>query len=200
MNSTFFETIKIDNGEIFNLSYHQQRYESVLKKFAINEFKDLKEFINPPKSGLYKCRLTYDISRNPHYIETEYQEYKKREVNSLKLVFSDSIEYEFKSTCRDNINELYEKRGSCDDILIIKNSFVTDTSIANIAFLDKERWITPKAPLLEGTTRTRLLREEKIFQEDIHVSRLKKFSKVALMNAMIDFDIISQKVKDIFVK
>jgi 4-amino-4-deoxychorismate lyase len=38
----------------------------------------------------------------------------------------------------------------------------------------------------------------KIIEEDIRVQDLKKFSKVALMNAMIDFDIITKyNLKDI---
>jgi len=80
--------------------------------------------------------------------------------------------------------------------LIVKNSLITDTSIANIAFFDSIRWVTPALPLLKGTTREKLLREGKIFEENIHVDDLERFSKVALMNAMIDFDIITKNAKD----
>jgi 4-amino-4-deoxychorismate lyase len=125
-----------------------------------------------------------------------YHEYKKREISSLKLVYCDDISYRFKSTCRDRLSELYALRDECDDVLIVKNSLITDTSIANIAFFDSIRWVTPASPLLKGTTREKLLREGKIFEENIHVDDLERFSKVALMNAMIDFDIITKNAKD----
>ncbi|MDQ1268165.1 MAG: 4-amino-4-deoxychorismate lyase, partial [Campylobacterota bacterium] len=94
---------------------------------------------------------------------------------------------------------LYAQRGECDDVLIVKNSLISDTTIANIAFFDSRRWVTPRAPLLKGTTRERLLRDGKIFEADIAINDLEKFSHVALMNAMIDFDIITQKQRSIFV-
>lgn len=132
-------------------------------------------------------------------MDVAYHEYKKREINSLKLVYDDEIEYSLKSTCRDKLDALFAQRGECDDVLIVKNSLITDTTIANIAFFDSNRWITPRIPLLKGTTRERLLREGKIFEADIAVDDLKKFSKIALMNAMIDFDIITEKQRIIFV-
>ncbi|MDD5400825.1 MAG: aminotransferase class IV family protein [Sulfurimonas sp.] len=194
MSNTFFETIKAIDGKVLNLSYHQARYESVLNYFGINKSQNLKDFIQPPKNGLCRCRLTYDISKT--YIEVTYHEYNKREISSLKIVYDDSIEYSMKYANRDKLDELFSLRGECDDILIVKNSLITDTSIANIAFFDGSRWITPASPLLRGTTRERLLREGKIFEEEIAVNDLEKFSQVALMNAMIDFDIITKNAKD----
>ncbi|MFA5234705.1 MAG: aminotransferase class IV family protein [Sulfurimonas sp.] len=199
MNKTFFETIRAVDGKIFNISFHQERYESVLKHFGIDEAQNLEKFLNPPKIGTYRCRLTYNLSSLPHIIEVTYHEYKKRDISSLKLVYDDEIEYALKSTCRDGLDALYARRGECDDVLIVKNSLITDTTIANIAFFDSKRWVTPCMPLLKGTTRERLLRDGKIFEADIAVKDLKNFSKIALMNAMIDFDIITQKQRNIFV-
>jgi len=83
------------------------------------------------------------------------------------------------------------QKEQCDDILIIKKGLVSDTSIANIAFYDGKLWFTPKAALLKGTCRTRLLLEGKIIEKEIRVEDIKKYKKIALMNAMIDFDIIA---------
>jgi 4-amino-4-deoxychorismate lyase len=198
VNKTFLETIKAVDGKIFYISYHQERYESVLKKFGVEDVKNLETVLNPPKIGIYRCRLIYDLSKTPHQIDVTYHEYKKREISSLKLVYDDNIEYSLKSICRDKLDALYDQRGECDDVLIVKNSLITDTTIANIAFYDSKRWLTPAFPLLKGTTRERLLREGKIFEEEIHVVDLKKFSKIAIMNAMVDFDIITQNTKDFF--
>lgn len=189
MSSTFLETIKIVDGEIFNLEYHQKRYESVLDSFGIKEVQNLEEFINPPEWGLYRCRLVYDADS----IEVTFHEYKKRAITTLKLVFENNIEYMQKSTDREKIDALYKQKEECDDILIIKDLLVTDTSIANIAFYTQEGiWITPRTPLLKGTTRARLLDEGKLVEADIKANELRNFSKVALLNAMIDFDILEQ--------
>jgi len=198
MNRVFLETIKAVDGEVFHIPYHQRRYESVLNKFDIKNHKNLIDHIDPPKSGTYRCRLLYDISKKPHTIDVTYHEYKKRDISSLKLVYDDNIEYSLKSADRGELEALYEQRGVCDDVLIVKNSLVTDTTIANIAFYDSNRWVTPAKPLLKGTTRERLLKEKIIFEEDIYVDDIKRFSKVALMNAMIDFDIITENIKDLF--
>ena len=189
MSSTFLETIKIVDGEIFNLEYHQSRYESVLEALGAKKIQNLKDFINPPAWGLYRCRLVYDMDN----IEVTFHEYKKREIATLKLIFENDIEYPNKATAREDIDALFEVREEGDDILIIKDLFVTDTSIANVAFQTKKgEWVTPKNPLLKGTTRARLLDEGKIIEADIKVHELRSFSKVALLNAMIDFDILDR--------
>lgn len=197
MKSEFLETIKIIDAKPMHLSYHQKRYESVLKYFAIDKYKKLEEFINPPKKGLYRCRLIY-TPQDAQKIDVEYIKYEKRDIKTLKLIYDDTIEYSFKSTNRVELNKLFEKREEADDILIVKDGLITDTSIANIAFFDGV-WKTPKKPLLKGTTRQRLLDDGKLVEVDIKPKDLKNFSKVALLNAMIDFDIIAdENKKDVF--
>ncbi len=189
MNNTFLETIKIVDGKIFNIGYHQKRYESVLKAHGVKDIQNLEELINPPEWGLYRCRAVYDADN----VDVTFHEYKKREITTLKLVFENEIDYKYKSTAREDIESLFSQRGEGDDILIIKDLLVTDTSIANIAFYTKEgKWVTPKNPLLKGTTRARLLDEGEIIEVEIKVHELRSFSKVALLNAMIDFDILDR--------
>ncbi|MDK9693272.1 MAG: aminotransferase class IV family protein [Sulfurimonas sp.] len=195
MNNTFFETIKAHKGGVFNLSYHQARYESVLNHFGVDVVQNLGDLIIPPQNGLYRCRLVYDVYG---FVETSYHPYQKREINSLKILHDDTIEYAIKYTNRERLDALFAQRGEGDDVLIIKNGLVTDTSIANIAFFDGKRWLTPVLPLLHGTTRQRLLDERKIFEEEIRIEDLKRFSQVALMNAMIDFAIITKSPKELF--
>ncbi len=182
------------DGKIFHMPYHQKRYESVLKALGIQEVQNLQELIEPPKYGLYKCRLVY----TPHaksssaVITTSFHEYKKREISSLKLIFNNNVDYVFKSTNREALDTLYAQRGEGDDVLLIKNLLVTDTTIANIAFYRNGMWTTPKEPLLKGTTRARLLEEGQIVEAEIKVNELRTFSKVALLNAMIDFDVLEK--------
>jgi 4-amino-4-deoxychorismate lyase len=153
----------------------------------VKECESLQEHLSPPQNGLYRCRVVY----TDETIDVSYHEYKKRDISSLKLVYDDTIEYPQKSTDRSHIDRLFAQKGNADDILIVKNSLVTDTSIANIAFYKNGVWHTPESPLLEGTTRERLLESGFLVRKDIRVEELESFTKTALLNAMIDFDIIS---------
>ena len=188
-SNSYLETIKVEDGEAFHLEYHQKRYESVLSSLGVTTYKDLSEFITPPDSDLYRCRLVYTVES----IEVSYHKYIKRGISQLKIIYDDEIEYDKKSTNRDEINTLYAKRGRYDEIMIVKKSLLTDTSIANIALYKDGIWYTPASPLLKGTTRARLLDEGKIIEKDIHLDEIYSFTQVALLNAMIDFDIICKE-------
>lgn len=170
------------------MPYHQKRYSGVLNSLGVEVAQNLEDYINPPSEGLYRCRLVY----TPSDIAVTYHEYKKKDISSLKLIFNNDIEYSKKSVYRDDIDALFSQRDDADDILIIKNLLVCDTSIANIALYRAGMWMTPKTPLLKGTTRARLLEEGKIIEADIKVSELRTFSQVALLNAMIDFDVLDK--------
>ena len=186
----FLETIKALDGRIENLSYHQKRYESVLASYGVADYKDLGAYLSPPPKGLYRCRVVYTLDK---IVEVTYHSYVKRSIKHLKAITANELEYAKKYVDREALNALYAKRGSCDDILIIQNALITDTSIANVAFFDGAEWFTPKQPLLAGTTRQRLLDSGFLKLADIGINELSSFKAMALMNAMIDFDIITDK-------
>lgn len=178
----YFETIKCDDYEIFNLDYHEKR---VAKSIALNL--NLQEYIYPPSHELFRCKVIYT---QDGIIDVQYFKYKKRDIKSFKIIVDDDIDYSKKYLNRECLDKLFEQKEQADEIIIIKNGLVTDTSIANIAIFDGTSWITSKTPLLEGTTRIRLLEEKEIFEKDITLEMLQQAKKLALMNAMIDFDII----------
>ncbi|HEX5330706.1 aminotransferase class IV, partial [Sulfuricurvum sp.] len=62
-----------------------------------------------------------------------------------------------------------------------------DTTIANIALLIEGRWFTPESPLLEGTTRARLIEEGFLTAASLTPKDIEKATKIALMNAMVGF-------------
>lgn len=184
----YFETIKCEDFEVFNLDYHQKR---VANTIGLNI--NLQEYINPISEELLRCKLIYDENG---VVDVLYFPYKKREIKSFKIIFDNEIEYSKKYLNRAKLDELYEKKNDCDEVIIIKNEIVTDTTIANIAIFYENSWITSKNCLLGGTTRARLLEEKKLFEKDITLDMLKNASKVALMNAMIGFD----EIKDFKIK
>lgn len=181
MSEQYFETIKTLDEEVLNLQYHNAR---VARTIGLNI--NLHDYIFPPCEDLLRCKLIYDESG---VLSVEYFPYQKREIKSFKLVFDDSIDYSKKKLDRSGIDRLFAQKGECDEIIIVKKGLITDTSIANIAVLDDGIWFTSKTPLLEGTTRARLLDEGLIKERDIDIDMLKSAQQIALMNVMIDFDI-----------
>ena len=180
------ESIKIEDGIIFNLSYHQKRCDKSRKTlYNSSETLVLKEFIHPPKKGLYRCRILY----NTQVQKVEYLPYKVKKIQSLKVV-SSNLDYALKYANRDTLNALLAAHTEADDILIEKKGYLTDTSIANIAFYDGEQWFTPHKPLLEGTMRQKLLDEGFLQTRKVKKEDLDLYTQVALMNAMIGFKII----------
>jgi 4-amino-4-deoxychorismate lyase len=177
----YFETIKCEDYEIFNLDYHNKR---VANTIGLNI--NLQEYIYPLNEELLRCKVIYN---DFEVINVEYFPYKKREINSFKLIFDDEIIYNKKNLNRESLDNLFSKKEDCDEIIIIKNGIITDTTIANIAIFYENIWITSKNCLLKGTTRDRLLEEKFLIEKDITLDMLKNASKIALMNAMIDFDI-----------
>ena len=177
----YFETIKCEDFEIFNLEYHNKR---VANTIGLNI--NLQEYIYPPSEELLRCKIIYN---DYEVLNVEYFPYKKREINSFKLVFDDNIDYSKKYLNRESLDKLFTQKDDCDEIIIIKNKIVTDTSIANIAIFHNGVLITSKNSLLKGTTRNRLLEDKFLVEKDITLNMLKKASKIALMNAMIGFDI-----------
>ena len=121
--------------------------------------------------------------------QVEYIPYVMRCIQSLQIVTDDAIDYSYKSTDRSALNALLAQRGNCDDIIIVKNGLVTDTSFTNIAIYDGTHWLTPRTPLLAGTQRARLLDEGSIQVADITPDMLRQAQRVRLFNAMTSFEV-----------
>jgi 4-amino-4-deoxychorismate lyase len=120
----------------------------------------------------------------------EYTPYLPKKIQRLQIVSAD-IDYNYKYADRKILETLLKRYPSADDVLIEKKGYLTDTTIANIAFYDGTTWLTPKIPLLEGTVRARLLNEKLLTTADIKKEDIGSFTHVALMNAMIGFKILN---------
>ena len=182
------ETIKCKNGKLFNLEFHQNRFETTRKNlFSCSDKINLSKAIQVPKEfqiGLFRCRIIYSETIN----KIEFVPHQFRKIKSLKLIEENEIDYQFKYSDRKKLNSLFEKRGDCDDIIIIKNGFVTDSLTANIIFFDGKKWWTPDTPLLPGTQRAKLIHENKIEVCSISKNDISKYSKVGLINALWNFE------------
>lgn len=188
MDFPLFETLCIEQQQIKNCAYHQQRYERALYQFygeSAVKIYDLFEIIHLQSeflnlTPLTRCRIDYNATT----FQIQFFPYQRRKIATFQPVICDDIDYSLKFTDRTLLNRLLAQRGDCDEIMIIKQGKVTDCSIGNLAFRLGEHWFTPDSPLLAGTQRRYLL-EQGILQEiPIFVEDVLKFDEIRVINAM----------------
>ena len=183
----FIETIRVENKMSLQLKLHEQRLNHTRRAFFgdVPDI-DLKNMIKFPESltqAIYKCRIVYGLN-----IESiTFDSYVRKNIHSLQLITDETIDYSFKFEDRSRFNQ-YLSQTVADEILIIKNGFVTDTSFSNIVFFDGIKWMTPFTYLLNGTQRQRLLQQGAIIEAEIRPSDLKHFRFAKLINAMLDLE------------
>lgn len=184
MSRFLFETIRLENGQLFNLDGHQKRFDTSREAcFFSDEKISLSEALlstNFPKKGLLRCRVVY----GKRIERVEFLPYQIRQPLKIGFVEAPEIEYHFKWEDRRAFSKIMKQRPDCQEVILTKNELLTDSTIANPAFFDGEKWLTPATFLLPGTRRQMLidngiLQEELIFRKDLRL-----FKKVALLNAM----------------
>ncbi|MCB0567974.1 MAG: aminotransferase class IV [Phaeodactylibacter sp.] len=187
MKALLLETIRCEDGSLQNLERHQERMNrSCHALFGVSPDVNLQHLPVPPEAakGLFKCRVLYDIQiRN-----LEFTPYAIRPVKKLRLVQADALQYNHKYADRTHIQELFGQRGQADDVLMVINGLLTDTSYANVALFDGVDWFTPATPLLAGTRRAALLDAKKLILADIPPHRLPEFREIRLINAMMGLE------------
>lgn len=181
----FIETIRIEEGTACNLALHTARMNKTRREvLGLCRPLDLAASLSPASyRERTKCRVEYagDL------LKIEYAPYRLRPVNSLQWMEDDTIDYRYKSTDRRAIQRLFAARGQADDVLIVRQGLITDTSICNVALWNGTDWITPEYPLLAGTQRACLLLAGRIRTGTIARSDLPGYSRIRLFNALIGF-------------
>ena len=193
-----FETIRIENGQPLHLRWHEERMrkpglmirdpragnlEPGIGLRLLDSGLWLKSIIKVPENmqtGIVKCNVIY----GQEILEISFRPNIKRPVRSLKLVYTESFDYHLKYSDRTGLEELFARRGLCDDIIIVNGGLITDSSISNLVFYDGSMWYTPAHPLLEGTCRARLIAQGKIIPLDIRPEDLHHYRGCKLINAM----------------
>ncbi len=184
-----FETICIKKGAVQHIYWHQKRMDNAYRQYfdSINPH-SLEQAIKIPSLLKDVPRAKARVSYNADGMYIIFEPYQEKSINNLKLIFDNTISYPLKFQDRSALKILYDLRESCDDILVIKNGMVTDTSYCNILFFDGHSWCTSDTPLLNGTCRARLLAEGRIQEVPIHFEMIKKYTSFMLVNAMMDFN------------
>lgn len=188
----YLESIQVSNGEFCNLSLHIDRMQRTIGKVLPLNLVVPEIYC----TGIVKCRILYNEQR---IIEIGYQHYMLPKIKTLRILEAPALAYNYKWADRSAINALMMQRGTCDDILITQNGYVTDTSFCNIVFESKEGLFTPTTALLQGTKRQLLLNKGVIKQRAISNYNLVEYDKAYLINAMIDLsDKICIEIESIY--
>ncbi|MGM0533664.1 MAG: aminotransferase class IV [Campylobacterota bacterium] len=171
----------MQQGQPQHLEYHQNRVAATAADHGFAAPQLQSAFSDCKHEG--RAKVVYDENG---IRDVETSSYAFSPIRCVTPVTA-RIEYAYKYCDRSAIDALKQGR---DEILMVTNNMVTDTSIANVAFYDGRVWHTPKTPLLQGTQRARLLDQKRLQPADIALDDLQNFQKMAVMNALAGFVIL----------
>lgn len=189
-NVRLVETIRVTDGTFRHLPLHIDRmrrsclelYGSPPPELRLTE----RDVPSDLMKGEVKCRVVYSTD----IVSIGFTRYTPRTIRSLRTVTDDSADYHLKLSDRRSLEALASRKGEADEILIIRNGLVTDTSFSNILCVCGDRWLTPAEPLLRGVMRQRLIEERRAIETDITPDMLLPGNRagitaVILINAML---------------
>lgn len=185
--SQFIESIKVEDQEIFLLEYHQKRVDRTFAHFGKEGSIDLQKIydhLEHDGDGLFKLRIVFDLDKK---IRTQMIPYAIPEIHNFQLVENNSYDYSFKFEDRKELESM-KMKSKAEEIIIVKNNHITDTSFSNILFLKGKEWFTPNTYLLNGVQRQNLLKQKKIKETEITLQNIGQFSHFQLINSMNDFN------------
>ena len=176
------ETIYLKDGQFQNIEYHNARMANSQKDLfgkisPINIGENI-EILTEYKTGEYRCRVIFgnDIE------EINFIQYEEKPIKKLKLIDIGDWDYSYKYADRSFMSNLLNNNPEADEVIMTKNGFITDCTIANLAFYDGKNWFTPSTPLLRGTKRSQLLDKVLITEREIRVTDIYQYEGVCLIN------------------
>lgn len=185
--SQFIESIKVEDQEVFLLELHQKRVNQTFSHFGKEGSIDLAKIyknLQHDEDGLFKLRISYDLDKR---VRTQMIPYAIPEIQDFQLVENNSFDYSFKFEDRKELDKM-KMKSKAEEIIIVKNNHITDTSFSNLLFLKGKDWFTPNSFLLNGVQRQHLLKQKKIKEAEITLQNIKQFTHFQIINALNDFD------------
>lgn len=184
--SPYFESIRIQGRQIHLLPYHTARLNRTRQHLlGCSDAIDL-DIVLPDNidDGIWKCRVVYGTQ-----VESiTFESYTRRSIRSYQIIDGGSdIDYTYKGD-RTHLLQLYDQRGLRDDIIIVRDGYLTDSFWSNILLSQDDRWYTPATPLLRGVMRQHLLDNGVITERIIRLADLKTYDRIMTVNALNPFD------------
>lgn len=184
--SRFIESIRLEDGQIFLAELHQQRINRTLRHFGSSAKININEILKSVPtvdSGLFKLRLVYDLK---DAVDVKIILYIPQKHKEFQLVENNTINYNFKLENRAEFQQM-KKAASGDEIIVVQNNHLTDTSYSNLIFFKNKKAFTPHTYLLNGVQRQHLLYTGKIIPTSITLDNFTDFTHFQLINAMNRF-------------
>ena len=193
----FFESIRVVNGRFCHPRYHQERINRVFHHFFPTvEPLDLDK-INPESphdNRRYKARVLYRETLE----KLEMLPYTPKTIQKVRLIPADALDYSHKFLDRSGLQSLIKPFPEFDEWIFVRNGYLSDASISNIALFDGSGWYTPETPLLPGTCRARLIAEGILKTGPIGIGDLSRFEYISFINALVDLDEITIPVCKVY--
>jgi len=182
----FLETICLLNAKVQNIDAHIKRMRQTAEYFRFDapELPDLEVLLT---SGMENFKVKCSIHYHNEISSISFERYIPKVIHSLKLVNA-SPAYAFKFSDRRELNNLLNLREECEEVLIVRNGYITDTTYSNVVLQKGDELYTPHNPILNGTKRQKLLQEGTISEKVIRKESLKEYSRIYLINAMLDIE------------
>lgn len=198
----FLETLRIENGTPFHLDWHQKRVDATMAHYhgdvsLAERTLHLAEVLSScelPKDGIWRCRIIYDLnSASVEFIPDGQAGFRSLRLIEVPMDF----DYKYKYADRSFLQDLCEMRNGADDVLMLRNGWIADTTKANIAFRAGDRWYTPSVPFLAGTTWKRLVSAGVLIPRPMHKNDIPRYEAFKTFNALNDWDGEEYSVKGI---
>lgn len=180
----FFETIRVEDGRVFVPERHLERMRATCtEEWGIFLHANILDKLSVPETfciGIAKLNIFYNKTES----QFAFSYYQHRKIEKVMLVEAPTqLDYRHKYTDRNILDELLNQ-SNADEIIIVKNGAITDTSKANIVFEKEGKLYTPDTFLLNGTMRKHLLKAGEITEKQIRVEDLPQFDAIYFVNAM----------------
>ena len=176
------ETIYLKDGQLQNIEYHNKRFnesrKAIFGNLKVIDLADLIEIPKEYKIGDFRCRATYEYDVE----EVSFVPYTEKAIKKLKLIDICEWNYPYKYADRSFLNRLLQENPDVDEVIMTQNGFITDCTIANLAFYDGNNYFTPSTPLLKGTKRQQLLDKYLITEREIRIEDISQYEGVCLIN------------------
>jgi len=181
----FSEVLRVSDGRFCRPGPHLERMAATMERFfGSRAGARLPDGVPAGmRTGIVKCRVLYDDAVRG----VEFEPYTVRHIDSIAVVRADGLDYTYKYADRSELERLRTASG-CDEVIIARDGYLTDTSFSNIVLGDASGLYTPDRPLLAGTRRAALLCSGRVTARPVRVEDLKHYTWLWLVNAMMGLD------------
>lgn len=184
----FLETIRIQDGHAHHVADHIDRMRRTALHFGFTAPAlpaDLDALVpHTLRTGTVRCRIVYGHTLR----ELTFTPYRRRRLERLIAVDAGAMDYAFKYADRSPLTRPQIPLTETDELLFVRDGYVTDTSYTNLILRRGDELVTPDTFLLDGTCRRRLLRTAQVRTAQVRLSDLSAYDELLLVNAMMPLD------------